>query len=271
MNRKLHFISGLPRSGSTLLSAILQQNPRFHAAMTSPVGSLVHAMQDEMSDKNEFSVFITDEQRKRIIKGVFDNYYGEEFGSKIIFDTNRLWCARLHQLKCLYPESKVIACVRSVPWILDSIEKLVRSNALRPSSIFNYKSSGTVYSRVDGLVSGDGMVGFAHNALKQAFYSNESGNLMILRYETLVENPAEAISAVYQFTGEKMYSHNFDNVSYEAEQFDLRSGTPGMHAVQGRVEKRSRVSVLPPDLFARFENESFWLNPKLNTRNVLVV
>ena len=34
--RKMHFISGLPRSGSTLLSAILRQNPRFYAAMSSP-------------------------------------------------------------------------------------------------------------------------------------------------------------------------------------------------------------------------------------------
>jgi hypothetical protein len=30
--RRLHFISGLPRSGSTLLSAILRQNPRFSPA-----------------------------------------------------------------------------------------------------------------------------------------------------------------------------------------------------------------------------------------------
>ncbi|MEG5055281.1 MULTISPECIES: sulfotransferase [unclassified Microcoleus] len=35
---KAHFISGLPRSGSTLLAALLRQNPRFHSAMTSPVG-----------------------------------------------------------------------------------------------------------------------------------------------------------------------------------------------------------------------------------------
>jgi hypothetical protein len=28
----IHFISGLPRSGSTLLAALPRQNPRFHAA-----------------------------------------------------------------------------------------------------------------------------------------------------------------------------------------------------------------------------------------------
>jgi sulfotransferase len=31
--QKMHFISGLPRSGSTLLAGILRQNPQFHAAM----------------------------------------------------------------------------------------------------------------------------------------------------------------------------------------------------------------------------------------------
>src|SRR3569832_2806671 len=42
--KKYHFISGLPRSGSTLLAALLLQNPRFHAGMTSPVGTLFTGM-----------------------------------------------------------------------------------------------------------------------------------------------------------------------------------------------------------------------------------
>jgi sulfotransferase len=29
MRNRFHFISGLPRSGSTLLAALLRQNPRF--------------------------------------------------------------------------------------------------------------------------------------------------------------------------------------------------------------------------------------------------
>lgn len=59
---KAHFISGLPRSGSTLLAAI-----RFHAAMTSPVGGLVERMLEAMSENNEFSVFISPEQKRVLI------------------------------------------------------------------------------------------------------------------------------------------------------------------------------------------------------------
>lgn len=35
--KKYYFISGLPRSGSTLLANILAQNPRFHATATSGI------------------------------------------------------------------------------------------------------------------------------------------------------------------------------------------------------------------------------------------
>jgi sulfotransferase len=55
----IHFISGLPRSGSTLLAALLRQNPRFHAGMTSPVGGLYMALEGALSRRNEAAVFVT--------------------------------------------------------------------------------------------------------------------------------------------------------------------------------------------------------------------
>ena len=63
MNQGIHFISGLPRSGSTLLAAILRQNPHFHAGMSSPVGTLFNALLRQMSQDNEAAVFIDDAQR----------------------------------------------------------------------------------------------------------------------------------------------------------------------------------------------------------------
>ena len=63
-----HFISGLPRSGSTLLSALLRQNPRFHANMSGPLAGLLGSILERMSAKNEFSVFIDDSQRENIIR-----------------------------------------------------------------------------------------------------------------------------------------------------------------------------------------------------------
>ena len=58
--RKFHFISGLPRSGSTLLAAILNQNPRFRAGMTSPLADIMGVVIAEASSKNYFSFDVSD-------------------------------------------------------------------------------------------------------------------------------------------------------------------------------------------------------------------
>ena len=102
MSKKFHFISGLPRSGSTLLAGILKQNPRFHAAMSSPVAGLVNGMLEQTGAGSEFYTFFDEEKRKRMCKALFNAYYDDKAQPDIIFDTNRLWTARLHQLVELF-------------------------------------------------------------------------------------------------------------------------------------------------------------------------
>jgi len=75
---KFHFISGLPRSGSTLLAALLRQNPRFHAGMTSPVGGLFSGLVNQFSAGSEYGPMITQDQRRRLLKGLFESYYADE-------------------------------------------------------------------------------------------------------------------------------------------------------------------------------------------------
>ncbi|QDE41028.1 sulfotransferase [Luteibacter pinisoli] len=271
MTRRFHFISGLPRSGSTLLSAILRQNPRFHADMSGPLCGAFNTLQGELSGSNEYAVFVSDAQRQRMLASLFESYYGPEYEADVVFDTNRGWCAKMRHLRLLFPHGKVIACVRHMSWIIDSVEQLVRKNTLLPSSLFNYQPGGTVYSRADALANGEGLVGGPYNALKEAFYGDEAGSLMLLQYETLVSDPARAIAAVYDFIGETPYAHDLDNISYQADEFDQRVGTPGLHEVRRKIAVRERMSVLPPDVFRRFENDAFWLDPSLNPRGVRVV
>jgi sulfotransferase len=271
MQRGIHFISGLPRAGSTLLAGILRQNPRVHAAMTSPVGALFTALLKQMSQENEFAVFIEDAQRKAVLAGLFESYYRDIQADKLVFDTNRLWCSKLPALAALFPDAKVIACVRDIPWVLDSLERLIRRNKFEPSKIFNFEPGGTVYNRVDGLLGMNGMVGFAFNALKEAYYGEHADRLMLLTYETLTRAPAQAMAAVYDFIGAPPFAHDFDHVDYAEDEYDARIGTPGLHRVAAKVQYVERQTILPPDLVRRVENDSFWSDTKRNLRGVRVV
>lgn len=269
--RKYHFISGLPRSGSTLLAALLRQNPRFHADMSGPVGGLFGTLLSEMSARNEGSVFIDDAQRRRILRGLFDNYYADH-EADLVFDTNRGWCARLPALVELFPDTRFVACVRNVAWIIDSIERLTRKNAFQPSSIFNFQAGGTVYTRANGVASPEGLVGFAYDALKQAVYSAEAADrLLLVRYESLARDPGATMASIYDFLGEPGFTHDFEHVAYDDRGFDAKAGTPGLHAVRSRIEAEERQTILPPDLFKRFEKDAFWQDPHNLPEGVRVV
>src|SRR6185437_8202016 len=144
--RKGHFISGLPRSGTTLLAAILNQNPRFRAGMTSPLADIMGVVMAEASSKNDFSFDVTDGQRVAVLRGLVENFYAAEAGASVVFDTSRLWCSRMQLLDTLFPEARVIACVRQLSWVLDSMDRLVRKHPVGVSKVFRFDTNTTVYS-----------------------------------------------------------------------------------------------------------------------------
>jgi sulfotransferase len=271
MQNGIHFISGLPRSGSTLLAAILRQNPRLHAGMSSPVGSLFMALQGAMSRRNEGAIFIDEGQKRELLKGIFHSYYHAIHPQKVVFDTNRAWCSKLPTLVRLFPAAKVICCVRHIPWIMDSIERLIRDNAFELSAIFGYESLNTVYTRLNRLATSDGLVGFALDALREAFWSEYADRLILVGYEALVKRPEDTLKQLYDFLGERWYAHDFNNVEYEAEAFDLALGTPNLHKVRRKVEWIERETILPPELFNRFTNDAFWTVPERNIHRVPVI
>lgn len=257
---RYHFITGLPRSGSTLLSALLLQNPRFHAGMTSPVGGLFKGMLNQLGAGSEFGPVVTKEQRKRLSRGLFDSYYADQAGSnEVIFDTNRMWSAQMPALMDLFPGAKLIACVRNVAWVMDSIERRYRANPYEITRLFSDDTErNTVYSRVDTLAQRNRMVGYPWTALKEAFYGEHASSLLLVDYELLAQAPHKVLPLIYQFLGEPEFVHNFEQVQYNAPEFDEALGLHGLHKVRTRVVLESRPTILPPDLFEQYSKLSFW-------------
>ena len=268
--QKLHFISGLPRSGSTLLAALLRQNPRFYADITSPVGSLFQSNIQLLSTGSEFAARVSDTQRRAVLQGLFTSFYSTIYDRAVIFDTNRLWCSRLPAIASLFPEAKVICCVRNLAWIMDSFERLFQNYPYYNSRLFNDAAEReTIYSRLEALGQGSRVVGFAYNALKEAFYGSYADRLLLVEYELLAAAPAKVMALIYQFLGEPPFAHNFDWVEYESPEVDRWLGLKDLHRVSGKVELRARQTVLPPDLFEKYSALSFWQDPTGSRANLI--
>jgi sulfotransferase len=268
----IHLISGLPRSGSTLLSALLRQNPRFHAGVASPVAVLCAKLQEAMSEGREFAAFFSDDRRRALLRGLFDSYYGHLPSNSVIFDSSRSWTGKTALLGELLPEARIICCVREVAWILDSVERLVRRNALQLSTLFGRKAGGSIYSRIESLMNPDtGLVGLAWSSLREAWFSESAVKLIVIRYESLVRQPRSVMSQLYEELKEPGFSHDFDNVVYDEPFYDAQIGLPGLHRVLPRVEYRERDICLPIDIVNKYADVNFWNNLKLNPRGVLIL
>lgn len=264
-----HFISGLPRSGSTLLSAILRQNPRFHAGISSPVAALASGLLAQVSAGSEFAPLVSRQQRRALLRGLFAAYY-EAQPQPVLFDTNRVWCARLPLLADLFPGSKVIACVRNVAWVMDSIERLYRADPYENTRLFGGNPSrSTVYTRLEGLAQHDQLVGSAWAALREAYYGEHAESLLLVDYELLSRAPQQVMPLIYDFIGEPAFEHDFDHVEYDAVDFDLQLGVPGLHTVRSKVQFQARRSVIPPDLFDKYSKLSFWGDRAGSRANVI--
>jgi sulfotransferase len=264
-----HCIAGLPRSGSTMLATLLRQNPRFQVAIASPVCDLLDSLMRKMSGESLWrSNFDEGGRRERILRGLIENYQGFSRGpwwpadlERVCIDHNQPWNGKLGLLHALFPEARVIACVRDVPEILNSIERILRENPLEPAKMFQFNPETTVYSRAAMMMApGTGFVAQCWEQLREAWCGPFREKLILVEYNELLEMPGAVLAGIYGQLGQALFRHDFERFYYWAEDADRRTGMLGQHRVKGPIRQSKAENFLPPDLVERYSGPEvhFW-------------
>jgi sulfotransferase len=233
---------------------------------------LCATLQQRMSGGTEFRTFFDDERRRSILRGLFAAYYRDTSEGEVVFDTNRNWTGKMALLAQLYPDCRLICCVREIGWIIDSLEKIQNENPTQFSRIFGNKPLSSVYARADGYMKHEnGLIGQPWCTLREAWFGSEAKRLIVVPYERLAKDPAAVMQRLYQELKEPAFKHDFTNLAYDEPEYDYELGLPGLHKVRPKVATQVREKMIPPDLFAKYADASFWLRPELNTRGVAVL
>lgn len=253
--KQYYFISGLPRSGSTLLSAILKQNPNFHAGITD---NLIAHIRSQIECSNAVNTADFDQtQLEFILRSTVDAYY-YNINRPIVFNTNRIWTNLLPELKALYPYTKIICCVRDITRIIDSFERMHQRNPFLLSTVYGKDNDMTTYTRANTLMTDNGIIRLPYDSLKSAISGPYSSELMLLEYDLLTQNPSGAMRAVYNFINQPYFEHDFDNVESSYDEYDKHIRMKGLHTTKKRVEHSNKSYIIPPDIINQYSGLEVW-------------
>lgn len=260
--KQYYFISGLPRSGSTLLSAILRQNPDFHADISTPVQALAGTSIDIITGADNNHI-VTEEQRKNLLYGIFNGYY-QHIENPIIFDTSRSWTKKTNLLQALFPYTKILCPVRDVVSILNSFEVLLNKNCFYGKQVGEKILSDNIFIRVEEIF--ERAVMKCHYFLQEG-YTLKPEMIFFIEYENLCKEPEKTMRSVYEFLEKPYYAHDFENIEYSNENFDNACNLKNLHTVRRKVEYKPPRCVLPIEIVQQYKNMNmeFWRkNNKMN-------
>jgi hypothetical protein len=251
MNKTLHFLSGIPRSGSTVLAAILNQNPMTHVSTTS---GLVHAL-DGLANTWHSQGLLNenDPERNKLaqtMRGAIDAFYNDT-DKPVIIDKSRGWpisqiMAAMGQV--LDRQPKIVATVRSVP---DCAASFLR--VAKPDNLDEFMANGQLMDHLRA----------AYISLQDG-YNYAPENFLFVEYEDLVSDPKGQLARIHEFLDLPAFDYDFNNIdgSSVKEDDEQLHGYAGMHEVKPVLAAQHKQD--PKDLlkhhYSTFCQPEFWLD-----------
>lgn len=229
----------MQRSGSTLLSCLLNQNPQIFATKTSPLLDILSSCEKTLKDVYGQYTFDYDEKNKNLILGILNSFHLSE-DTPIIIDKHRGWIGAIDLIKEIY-KPKIICTNRSVPEVITSFIKLIeKNNSLNNSIDKALRNNGlpiSINNRAEYIFHN-----FVNNP-RQGIISALKENrdyIHVVEYNDLVNSPRETISKIYEFLGIDQFEHNFDCIENTCkEEKDLAWGIENLHEIRSRLQKTS--------------------------------
>lgn len=262
--KTFHFMSGLPRSGSTLLTALLNQNPNIHTSTNSPLLDTIHYTEEYLLYNSEqYKATPNPEGAHRVLSSIPHNYY---FNTQepIIIDKSRGWVNQIQHIKdYITPEPKIICMVRNIQDIMVSFLSLIeksKSVSFVDQGLLKNHLELTNDNRCEFLMSPQGIIGQSYYALSEAFRKGHQRHLLIVEYENLIQNPQRELNHIHSFLNLPLYSYDFSNVVPKVNENDEVYGLENMHTVRNKVEKihRDKTKYLSEYILDKYKEMEFW-------------
>jgi len=256
LNKRIIYVSGLPRAGSTLMCQLLGHHPLVYSPQhSSPLASILIKMRHDMSDNKFFLAQLDtdfDLMYQRVLNGYrgFINGWFAETPLPVVVDKNRGWVSEIETLRLLDPHFKLIICVRDVRQIFGSIEAQHRKTLL--IDFAGHMAAKSPSMRADALLNETtGIAGAPLKAIERLQDLDDSfhEHVCYVVFEELMQDPVGTINGLFGWFG--LPPHDIDPANLQTRPTESDSHynykflhkthqqiqPPGQHRIPPRIDK----------------------------------
>ena len=245
-------MAGLPRSGSTVLSAILNQNPDIMVTASADTPTLILSLYKTAQISESYHAGFEPQGYTNIMAGLPDLFYSH-IDKPYIIDKHRYWGApdHLEVASLLTNKIKIITPVRPILEVLASLINLAEKNPDNfidkmvpeyPVSQFRPKND----ARCDTLMAANKHIEMNIFSIASALKPEHKDKFHFVAYSDIVSKPEKVINAIYDFLEIPKFEHYYKNLNWNLMPNEFQAfGVPDMHKIRSKISaSKTDISVL---------------------------
>lgn len=247
--KKIFFLSGLPRSGSTVLGSILGQHPEISVTPTSPLLDLLCFTNEAFNEINKKYTYDEPVVAKNVYTGLIESFY-KNHEKPIIFDKHRGWARNIIPIKTYITDKPKIICTnRPISEVLASYIKLINktNNNFVDDTLRKRGMQITLENRATCLWNE-----FVSDPYNSTAYGLREFRdyIHLVQYDDLISSPDQVMKNIYEFLEIDGFDHDYKNIiNYCAEDKDTAWGLDDLHTIRSVLEK---TSTPPEEILGQF-------------------
>ena len=234
-SKKLFFLIAQPRSGNTLFTSIMNQNPEIAC---TPNSITLEIMKDLflLKQTDVFQNFPDHRSLDNVLDVVYDTYY-KDWPQSIIIDRGPVMTIGNFELmqKHFKRPFKCIILLRDLMDVLASYMKWYTEN---PDAFINKYNCKNDEEKLSMVMNKEGAVAKELEAIKNAF--NYPDICHFIKYDDMVAHPEKTFIDLYQFLDIKPFKHSFQDlkqVEVNGMKYDDNIVGKNMHNIRPVVRK----------------------------------
>ena len=198
----------MPRSGNTLFSTVMSQNPKIASTANSITLEIMKDLHLLLKQTDVFQNFPDHNSLDNVLDSVFDTYY-KDWSQEIIIDRGPVMTPGNFALMQKHYK-RPFKCIVLVRDLMDVLASYMQWYTENPDAFLNRVNLKNDEEKLSMIMNKDGAVAKELDAIKNAY--NYPDICHFVKYDDLVANPEQEFRKIYEFIEEPYYSHYFDNL-----------------------------------------------------------